>query len=121
MPANPNVPATLPYVCCALCQPVAIVTATTYTATGADGIISTNNAANTAVSLPVAALVPAGFRLTIINVGAAGATTAVPSEVGADDTINGADAAFGTGLNAQWGSVVFISDGVSNWIAVAGA
>ncbi len=97
------------------------ITATTYTASPQDSIIQTNNAAGTAVTLPLSTSVPAGFRLTIINAGAAGTTTATPSEGPPDDTINGSDAGFTTGLTTQWGSVVFISDGVSNWVAVAGA
>ncbi len=101
-------------------QPWASVTATTYTATAADAVIQTNNAGGTAVTLPAAGAVPAGFRLTIINAGSAGTTTATPVE-SPDDTINGSDAGFTTGLTTQWGSVVFISDGISNWVAVAGA
>jgi hypothetical protein len=101
--------------------PWATVTGTTYSATAADAYIQTNNAGGTAVTLPLAASVQAGFRLVIINAGSAGTTTATPSEGPPDDTINGSDAGFTTGLTTQWGSVVFVSDGISNWVAVAGA
>jgi hypothetical protein len=95
-------------------------TAGTDTPTASDCVVSTSNAGGTAVTLPQAAAVGSGFRLVIQNVGAAGTTTVSPSELGPDDTINGADAGFTTGLTAQWGSVVFTSDGVSNWVAVTG-
>lgn len=121
MPANPNSPFKDPIVTPApIVPPWALVTGTTYTATPQDGIISTNNAAGTAVNLPQAAVVPSGFRVVVINVGSAGTTTVNPSEAGPDDTINGSDAGFTTGLTTQWGSVVFTSDGVSNWVAIAG-
>lgn len=97
------------------------ITSSPYTVTTDDGILQTNLAGGTTVNLPQAALVPAGWRVVIQNVGSAGTTSVTPSEAGPDDTINGTDAAFTTGLTTQWGSVVFISDGVSNWIAVAGA
>lgn len=117
MPASPTTPAGL-----ALTNPKfgSIVTSP-YTVTTDDGILQTNLAGGTTVNLPQAATVPPGWRVVIQNVGSAGTTSVVPSEAGPDDTINGTDAAFTTGLTTQWGSVVFISDGVSNWIAVAGS
>ena len=94
--------------------------ATTDAPTTQDAIILTNNAAGTAVNLPTAVSVGSGFRLTVVNVGSSGTTTVNPSEGPPDDTVNGTDAGYTTGLTTQWGAVVFVSDGVSNWIAIAG-